>query len=725
MSFGRRAALAIVITLLFGTGLFVAFGGDGGQVQISKETKTRLYVRTVPAGAEIALDGEHRGTSNRLFVVPPGVRRMTVEVELDGHGKQRRVVEIEGGRIERVEFEFDELPEVTGPGAPQPTGARDGDFGPVIERVVQDDKTGKDWLMDLDTGRLYTPPRELDPEQNREADHKELEAWTIRQGIDLSGIKAGTGVLYGLDLQVAVMSAREKPGKVGREEVLRALADPAARVAAKPLGSVLVTRLERLPDGDAYAFKSREGRVGVLQIQELADDGRGVKVRYSLLENDTARSIGDRVTNPPEGWKVLESFIVNANQTTAIARKLGGRISKLSNTVFSVDGQRVQINVFECAAAADADTVHKAVLDTKGHPAYCLRLGNVLVEFVGEFDVEFARRLARELELGPDLAKVKPIESRVLRQEFGRLLGDAVAARKQAGGEMPEGWDTPEFMPAMIERFTKEFPGLLLVTPEREKRLAAGKFDDADAAKALNRTIEVLDDFEVELPWLCQYVVEQFEAGKLKGARLELASRLMLVPIKQLTTDLSGDRTGEAEEEGARLDYRIAPTQGKSGKGTLKPEQVERYVKEFQDRDKWPQRPVAWFECDADVGDRLITAKDDDGRRFVLLSTEPDETMLAVEEGRKPWRLVKVAVEKDVDDQPTIGVEFDDEGARRFAALTSNHLRQPLAMLVGGKVVYAPTIQTTVSKRAIITGQFSEQEIERMVKSLIKGMVHP
>ena len=43
-------------------------------------------------------------------------------------------------------------------------------FRPVIERVVNDDKTGSDWMIDLDTGKVYTPPTELDPEKNPQAD---------------------------------------------------------------------------------------------------------------------------------------------------------------------------------------------------------------------------------------------------------------------------------------------------------------------------------------------------------------------------------------------------------------------------------------------------------------------------------------------------------------------------------------------------------------------------
>ena len=67
-------------------------------------------MRTVPPGAEIKLDGKPSGKSDHLFVVPPGVSKMTVEVALDGYEAEQKEVEIRGGRITRVVLELDALP---------------------------------------------------------------------------------------------------------------------------------------------------------------------------------------------------------------------------------------------------------------------------------------------------------------------------------------------------------------------------------------------------------------------------------------------------------------------------------------------------------------------------------------------------------------------------------------------------------------------------------------
>lgn len=104
--------LGIVIGLI-GTDSWAADtpSKESPAVTSSETPSTRLYVKTVPSGANVKLDGKRSGTSDRLFVVPPGVAKMTVEVALDGFETERREVTIDGGRITRVTFELDALSE--------------------------------------------------------------------------------------------------------------------------------------------------------------------------------------------------------------------------------------------------------------------------------------------------------------------------------------------------------------------------------------------------------------------------------------------------------------------------------------------------------------------------------------------------------------------------------------------------------------------------------------
>lgn len=77
----------------------------GPEVETSPVRSTRLYVRTLPPGAEVQVDGHALGRSDGLFLVPPGTHKLTAE--LSGFAGQLRQVEILDGRITRVEITFE------------------------------------------------------------------------------------------------------------------------------------------------------------------------------------------------------------------------------------------------------------------------------------------------------------------------------------------------------------------------------------------------------------------------------------------------------------------------------------------------------------------------------------------------------------------------------------------------------------------------------------------
>jgi ubiquinone/menaquinone biosynthesis C-methylase UbiE len=75
-----------------------------------------------------------------------------------------------------------------------------------------------------------------------------------------------------------------------------------------------------------------------------------------------------------------------------------------------------------------------------------------------------------------------------------------------------------------------------------------------------------------------------------------------------------------------------------------------------------------------------------------------------------------------------VEIQFDAEGARRMKALTSSHLPDKsrdlsyqLGILWNGKLMSAPTLHATIEKSAIITGSFTKQEVDDMVRILNAG----
>ena len=65
-----------------------------------------------------------------------------------------------------------------------------------------------------------------------------------------------------------------------------------------------------------------------------------------------------------------------------------------------------------------------------------------------------------------------------------------------------------------------------------------------------------------------------------------------------------------------------------------------------------------------------------------------------------------------------VGVRLTAEGARKMREATANHAGRPLAILIDGEVVMAPTLRSAVSDSALISGDFSQAEAERIVNGI-------
>lgn len=82
--------------------------------------------------------------------------------------------------------------------------------------------------------------------------------------------------------------------------------------------------------------------------------------------------------------------------------------------------------------------------------------------------------------------------------------------------------------------------------------------------------------------------------------------------------------------------------------------------------------------------------------------------------------IAKAEVSEDERKQPCISITFTKEGSAKINKITEEHKNKPLAILVNGKVISAPVIKSVISDKAMITGKFTKEEVERIVKG-IKG----
>jgi preprotein translocase subunit SecD len=65
-----------------------------------------------------------------------------------------------------------------------------------------------------------------------------------------------------------------------------------------------------------------------------------------------------------------------------------------------------------------------------------------------------------------------------------------------------------------------------------------------------------------------------------------------------------------------------------------------------------------------------------------------------------------------------ISLEFTDSGAKKMLGATANHLGRPMAILLDGRVVMAPLLRSPIEKSAMITGNFSKTQAERIVRGI-------
>jgi hypothetical protein len=65
-----------------------------------------------------------------------------------------------------------------------------------------------------------------------------------------------------------------------------------------------------------------------------------------------------------------------------------------------------------------------------------------------------------------------------------------------------------------------------------------------------------------------------------------------------------------------------------------------------------------------------------------------------------------------------ISVEFNAAGAQKMREATARHIGRPLAIIIDGEVVAVPVVRSPISASAVISGDFTQAEAERIVNGI-------
>lgn len=143
------------------------------------------------------------------------------------------------------------------------------------------------------------------------------------------------------------------------------------------------------------------------------------------------------------------------------------------------------------------------------------------------------------LDILPPEAAEAPIDSKVLEKAFRELMARFVEDNaKDIGPDAAKKMASEESLAAMVKSLRHEFLSFLRTTAQQERKWENGKFDDRAATLRAKKTVRVLADFDTALPTVCTWAIKQIEGGRLRGAELEVATQLLMVPLAKLISSL-------------------------------------------------------------------------------------------------------------------------------------------------------------------------------------------
>ena len=105
----------------------------------------------------------------------------------------------------------------------------------------------------------------------------------------------------------------------------------------------------------------------------------------------------------------------------------------------------------------------------------------------------------------------------------------------------------------------------------------------------------------------------------------------------------------------------------------------------------------------------LIVARAADSGRVIYMHSE---LIVNNDDIAQSW------VVEEGSDRFGVSVHFLEAGAQRMRQATANHIGRPVAILIDGEVVTAPIVRSAISNSAVISGDYSRAEAERISEGI-------
>ena len=695
----------------------------GPPAETSAERSTRIYVRTTPPGASIVVDGKELGTSDGLFLVPPGVR--TVTLEMDGYDPEAKRVDVREGWITRVEVTMNR-------GGTKPDGvgstASKSESLYFVRWVIQDEKT---MTFEGEPVTLDQLPSLLEKVPNRAQTVLEM-GYSTDISVKLRDeyvARAGT-LAHKLGFKHASDIGQQKLGSKG---------SPPQGVSGDPdleKEFSLVVRAGRneLPSGEKQSLQAKNHPL----LAQLADSNTVKLIRWFAELPD---AIHDELKNKGyvkwkfahlnEGHQKIARDIIQLNVDTA--RQGTGTQSGLS--VEALEDSELGFAVVE-VEQANQKVVSWFVLLPKWPTPIWVTVVNVQVAGTQPYFQAHLKSLP--------LLKERPETSQTDRAPTGwRKIQLPDADTKDtpvvvdlASGEMLKvPWESEDTSaaPQETDQDTRHFTKLGkgdLAFDHQLFCLRGGTIELAaeDAGQELNMTGKKDDTKAYQLPKLpCellvttpenrQFVVKVLDETPASGLNLEYRQVKGTAKQQADSTEPQPD-AGPRDLEGRlqEADVQMAP---ECGVLDFRIAASEEEGKTFAETGK----ALGWYDASPWMNDTAgLVTREAEGRTQILLWQTAERSLTASEPDEKKWHIVEVSVIAELDRPGRLGVVFDVEGGRRLRELTAVNIDRRLAVVVDGHVVGCPIVRSPIGERVEITGSFSKAELARLATALQAGM---
>ena len=132
---------------------------------------------------------------------------------------------------------------------------------------------------------------------------------------------------------------------------------------------------------------------------------------------------------------------------------------------------------------------------------------------------------------------------------------------------------------------------------------------------------------------------------------------------------------------------------------------------------------MKWVQLDRPEefrGDRNAIVGQYNDKFYVLVYATTDQ-QLVNGPNISHWGLERATRETGDYGEGIVGFEFDAQGAQYFSDLTRMNKQRRLGIVLDDKLISAPTIQAQIGRKGVITGKFSEAELNYLISTLNAG----